>query len=140
MLDKLKKIYPSLITHDQHLTHDKNYNWFITNHNLIFGFHQKDLESKHKHIFEIFLHPYNNFLPIQTPTEKLWLERIRGNNETQPKHPFRFIYFKLPNGQMSAVDFSEALHTLFDYKYPILWENDIEGVIIEEIPETSEAI
>src|SRR5699024_11664857 len=79
-------------------------------------------------------------LPLETPTEKLWLERIRGNNETQPKHPFRFIYFKLPNGQMSAVDFSEALHTLFDYKYPILWENDIEGVIIEEIPDTSEAI
>jgi len=140
MLDKLKKIYPSLITYDQHLTHDKNYNWFTTNQNIIFGIHQKELEAKDKQLLEMFFHTYNTSLPLETPTEKLWLERIRGNNETQPKHPFRFIYFKLPNGQMSAVDFSEALHTLFDYKYPILWENDIEGVIIEEIPETSEAI
>ena len=140
MLDKLKNIYPSLITYDQHLIHDKNYNWFTTNQNIIFGIHQKELKAKDKQLLEMFFQTYNTSLPLETPTEKLWLERIRGNNETQPKHPFRFIYFKLPNGQMSAVDFSEALHTLFDYKYPILWENDIEGVIIEEIPETSEAI
>src|SRR5699024_3481938 len=125
MLDKLKKIYPSLITYDQHLTHDKNYNWFTTNQHIIFVIHQKELHDTDKQLPDMFLHTYNTALPLEPPTHELRLNRIPGHNETQPKHPFRFIHFQLPNGQMSAVDFSEALHTLFHYNYPILWENDI---------------
>src|SRR5699024_12455142 len=83
MLDKIKKIYPSLNTYDQHHTHDKNYNWFTRNQNIIFGIHQKELEAKDKQLLEMFFHTYNTSLPLETPTEKLWLERVRGNDETQ---------------------------------------------------------
>lgn len=138
MLNKLKEIYPSLISYDQH--QEKEYSWFITNDGDVFGIHHDELEEKDMQLLSTFFHTYEASLPFQSPSEKLWQERIRGKDQTLPSHPFRFIYFKLPNGQISATDFGEALHTLFECKYPILWENDIEGVLVEEIPSTEEAI
>src|SRR5699024_12116082 len=56
------------------------------------------------------------------------------------KHPFRFIYFTLPQDQIDPNRFQEAVYTLFDEALPILWETETEGILIEELTALEEAI
>ena len=132
MLDKLKNIYNSLIPYDK--TVSAEYQWFITEQNEIFGISNEELEEKDKKLLLTFFKRYTPLVPEQSYKEKLWEERIHHpDHAAAPNHPFRFVYFTISKQQIHAKELKDAIYTLFDKEYPILWENESEGVLIEEL-------
>ncbi|WP_186579196.1 PucR family transcriptional regulator [Aquibacillus kalidii] len=138
MIEKLKQIYPSLIEiqSDSDVDTDQ-YVWYITSTHHIVGIHKSELSDKENNLLETFLSPYyTNQAPI-TNREKEWLNVIyNGGDQTKFKTEeilnYRFIYFSLSDDTVDPISFREAVHGLFPSKVPILWENNHEGVIIQE--------
>lgn len=141
MLKRLKKIFPSLIIHSSGAQDlDENFIWFITSDTKVVGIHQNDLTNKDISILTTFLEPYSSFFPLKSEKEEKWLDIIHQPNQTDQKanKPYRFIYFNISAKQINPVAFKEAIEELFTDEIAILWENEKEGLIIEEQHEPAE--
>jgi len=143
MLNQLKKIFPSLINYtpdDYELK--KGFQWFKTTDNKIIGIHKDELTAKENDILSTFLKPYHPSFPIQTKKEKKWAQLIKNNKQPfKNGHiSFRFVYFNIPIKQIEPASFKEAIHSLFEEDISILWENEREGIIIEDFNQTDDAI
>lgn len=138
MIDRLRKIYPSLLVYTEGYDDlDSKHKWFMTDKNEIIGIHQEELTSKDLLLLTTFLSPYNIKLQIATEEEKKWREIIyptesSANVELQLNNPFRFVYFSIKKNQIDPILFKEVIHELFAKQVSILWDNEHEGVIIEE--------
>ncbi|MGM8211924.1 PucR family transcriptional regulator [Virgibacillus sp. W0430] len=136
MINTLQRLFPSLLTqfpNDRNKT--KQYVWFLTTDQLPIGIHKKELTQKDNTLLATFLTPFNANLPTPTVEEDKWRKRISGANQNEPnetKATFRFIYFQLADNEVDPTAFLEAIQALFSKSVPILWENEHEGVIIEE--------
>ncbi|MDN7242155.1 helix-turn-helix domain-containing protein [Planococcus sp. N028] len=138
MIEQLRKIYSSLLVYNEEYENfDPNYKWFVADSNDIFGIHQKELTEKDIALLTAFLSPYNTKFPPLTTAEQKWKKAI-FETESQPfsafqlDHPYRFIYFSINQNQITPGFFHEAIQELFAMPVPILWENEHEGIIIEE--------
>ncbi|MUK90062.1 hypothetical protein GMD78_16950 [Ornithinibacillus sp. L9] len=135
MITQLKKIFPSLIILtdiDQNL--DSNFEWYLHDTNELIGIHKSELTSKDKGLLATFLEPYTHTFPLPTQKEKLWENRITNHSNMQldANITYRFVYFSISNNQIDPISFKEALNELFAMDITILWENQQEGIIIEE--------
>lgn len=141
MLKQLKEIYPSLIIYNPNeISLSNDYKWFITRENEIIGIKQTELTEKDERLLSTFFEEYNITLPKKTPEEIKWSNYIDGKQTATAKTPYRFIYFSIQKENIKPTTFKEAMDTLFDKTIPILWENETEGIIIEEIGPTDEEI
>src|SRR5690625_3530769 len=99
MIQKLRKIYSSLIIYDEkHVNFNQNYKWFITDQNEIIGIDKKELAQKDASLLAVFLTPYDIQFPILTAEEQKWHDIIHSNDQQQVsnqfKHSYRFVYFR----------------------------------------------
>lgn len=139
MLKQLKTIYPSLIIHNQNdIDFQDNYRWFMNDNNEIIGIHQTELSEKDERLLTAFLNPYSTTLPNKTADEQLWHTYIHEGSDETPSSPFRFVYFSIQQQGIDAHSFNEAINELFGKTVPIIWLNETDGIIIEEISITSE--
>src|SRR5699024_4092863 len=143
MLSKMKKIFPSLIHYStENHTLNSNYQWFMTHEKQIIGIKKDELTQKEIAILTTLFQPYHPSFPIKTDKEQKWLEIIQGTNTPSKKMaaPYRFVYFHISSKQIDPITFKEAIHELFAQEVVILWENEKEGIIIEEYEEGEEII
>ncbi|WP_407272931.1 PucR family transcriptional regulator [Radiobacillus sp. PE A8.2] len=136
MLNQLKIIFPSLIEaySDAPLDTDQ-YNWYTTEDNTIIGIANIEITEKDRLLLETFLTPYHANQAPGTEKEKLWMQILFDNQSTTTMEnlPYRFIFFAVSDTEVDPSAFREAIQGLFPSKVSILWENNHEGVIIEEI-------
>lgn len=136
MIDKLRKVFPSLIVHTDQMNHlDPNYKWFITDNHEIIGILKKEITNKDTSLLTAFLLPYHANLPIPTNEEQKWQDYIHVTEaitDVTLKRNYRFVYFTMRENQIDPVQFKDAILELFAKQVPILWSNGYEGVIIEE--------
>lgn len=133
MINKLQSLFPSLVKiHEVANKNVHDYHWFTTNDGNIFGILKKELSDKEYKLLHTFLSPYNETFPPVTESEKLWKQRIHSTINEPIDYNYRFIYFSIDKDQISPKSFKEAIIELFDKEIPILWENNTEGILIEE--------
>lgn len=144
MIDKLRKIFPSLIVHKDNANHlDSNYKWFITDDHEIIGIPKNEITDKDISLLIAFLSPYNVNLPIPTNEEQKWQDYIHSTepkSDIELKSTYRFVYFSMRENQIDPILFKDAIHELFAKQVPILWDNGHEGIIIEEQTMVEESI
>ncbi|MEC5423711.1 helix-turn-helix domain-containing protein [Virgibacillus sp. C22-A2] len=137
MVKQLKKIFPSFIFfQDYKQVTATEYQWFITADNQIIGIDNSELTQKDTSILTTFLSPYNINIPLPTAEEQLWRKRIEST-KTISHHElgttvYRFVYFSIQKNQIEPKLFKEAIYAFFTKAVPIIWENEHEGMIIEE--------
>lgn len=139
MFKKLKTIYPSLITYnhnDSDLPDD--FRWFIDDENKIIGIHESELSEKDEKLLNTFLLPYSITLPNKTVEEQLWYTYIHNGTDKKTSSPYRFIYFSIHKQGIDPHSFKDAVNELFGKTIPIIWLNETDGIIIEEVSITSE--
>lgn len=136
MIQKLKKIYSSLVVYEEHIENfNPNYQWYITDQNEIIGIEKKELAKKDASLLAVFLSPYDIQFPILTTEEQKWYDIIHSNDHQvndRFKHSYRFVYFSMQENQIESNTFKDAIQELFSQQVPILWINGHEGIIIEE--------
>ncbi|GGM25602.1 hypothetical protein GCM10011351_09110 [Paraliobacillus quinghaiensis] len=136
MLDKLKKIFPTLIEGQINQSNlSKHYAWYLTPDSLLIGIDKEQIGPKEKEILDVFLQPYEATQTPLTKNEEKWNQLIFNQKlpiwKDKPK-VYRFVYFSLSDDLIEADAFKEAIHGIFPTHTPILWENNREGIIIEE--------
>lgn len=135
MIHTLKNIFPSFTFYDDLDEKERlKYIWFMTEQEEIIGILKGHLSSKELAILQTFLRPYEIQFPPLTEKEKRWKAYIE-NESVVPNitQSFRFVAFSFKRNQISPSQFKNALCELFAYEVPILWTNECEGIIIEEI-------
>ncbi|MFC4024542.1 PucR family transcriptional regulator [Oceanobacillus longus] len=130
----LKNVFSTFLIYDKNSpTVPDAYQWFLTNTNEIIGIHKNELSKKDTAILSAFLTPYNLNIPKPTKQELLWKERIQTSPESDiPDQGFRFIYFSYKKNQIEADIFKATIQEFFSWSVSILWENENEGIIIEQ--------
>lgn len=143
MLSQLKKIFSSLILYPpKHQASALDYQWFMTGDNQIVGIENNELTDKDTLILTALLEPYHPSFPLKTHREQKWSDIINEVNipAEQPENPYRFVYFNVSANQIAPHVFKDAINELFAREVAILWENEKEGIIIEEIGNEEETI
>lgn len=139
MIKQLSKIYPSLTVQQYGgSATDSAYKWFSTEDGQLIGILETELSPKDLELLAAFLTPYNPKFPVHTDEEKKWIAVVspNGQGEADPfelTSPFRFVHFSINEKQISPVAFKQAIQDFFDKQVPILWENDHQGVLIEQV-------
>ncbi|WP_227994816.1 CdaR family transcriptional regulator [Oceanobacillus sp. CFH 90083] len=133
-LQRLKKLYPSImeLPKNQKDIHP-DYKWYQFE-NKIIGIDKKELTDKDKILLGTFLSSYQIQLPAQSPREKDWAVRIQKKTDKNlgKEGRYRFIYFRIDNGQLDPIIFKNTLQEFFNGGLSVLWNNAHEGFIIEE--------
>ncbi|WBX80066.1 helix-turn-helix domain-containing protein [Virgibacillus salarius] len=136
MIEQLKNIFPSLIVDSEEKGYvSETYQWFLTHNGEKIGIAKQELSEKDGRLMRTFLTPYQG--PPLTKKEKVWKQIIDQNFTEAPTSitsPYRFVYFSMNKNQINPGVFKESIQTLFDYSVPIIWENEHEGILIEEKP------
>src|SRR5699024_9303044 len=99
-----------------------------------------DLNQNELSLLNTFLSPYNIKFPILTNKEKKWKQIINNSAHEEMKGFYRFVFFSIQQHQIDPISFKEAIQELFPNQIPILWENDHEGIIVEEREKNEEPI
>ncbi|MDS9472460.1 CdaR family transcriptional regulator [Sporosarcina pasteurii] len=135
MINQLRTMYSSFLLYkNTNEPFPPDYKWFITENHEIIGIHEEELSSKEISLLETFLTPYQIQLPLMTNEERKWAALIHENEykDEENKYAYRFVYFSIDRNQISPIQFKSAICELFGREVPILWENEFEGIIIEE--------
>lgn len=142
MIKKLKEIFPSMVIYTQDKNYiNEDYQWFLTEDENIIGIPNHSIDEKELSLLEVFLTPYNIKFPQQTEEERKWKEMIKKPSEHNDfDGDYRFVYFSIQKHQVEPVYFKEAIQELFSKPIPILWRNEHEGIIIEELKKYEEPI
>jgi len=135
MLDELKKIFTTFLIYDENLHQiPENYQWFLTDNSEIIGISKTELTNREAAIISSILTPYHITMPIPTEQEKQWKLRVTvGAPDESPEQKFRFIYFSYKKNQIEAHLFKETIQEFYTRPLHILWENDHQGVLIEQL-------
>ena len=138
MINQLRKVYPSLLVYRDGTDNlNRDYKWFVTDAEEVIGIHNKEVTPKDALLLGTFLSPYNIEFPLLTVEEQKWQKVIHltvPNTEMEftPDNPYRFIYFTINKNQITPILFKRAIQELFGQQVSILWENEHQGIIIEE--------
>lgn len=141
MIAKLREIFPSLIIYspDENYISEK-YQWFLTDDEQIIGILEESLQEKELSLLKMFLTPYNIKFPLETKKERKWKTIIQKPTKADFKGNYRFVYFSIQKQQIEPLYFKEAIQELFSKPIPILWRNEHEGIIVEELKADEEPI
>ncbi|RHW34359.1 PucR family transcriptional regulator [Oceanobacillus profundus] len=135
MYKMLKNFFPTFLIYDENISEiPDDYQWFVTDTNAIIGIAKSDLSAKDAAMLSTFLTPYQLTIPKPTDLEKLWKNRIHHSSSMpETSHEkFRFVYFSFPKNQIEPNIFRTAMYEFFSNPIPILWENEQEGILIEQ--------
>ncbi|WP_029328986.1 PucR family transcriptional regulator [Lentibacillus jeotgali] len=134
MIEQLRKIFSSLILYQDAAEDEKEkYQWFWTAENNLIGIAEQELTAKESQLLGSVLIPHTLSVPAMTLEEESWYNCIHCDNTSHATSlTYRFIHFSFKREQMDPSSFKEALNEFFGKLVPVLWENDHEGVIIEE--------
>lgn len=137
MIEKLKRIFPSLIHYETIPNHINNdLKWFLMNNSEIISIHPEDLADKDLQLLNTFLQPYDNIYPVLSYEEMEWHNWLEGTAELPVNSKaFRFVYFQITPHQITPKAFKEAINELFEMNTVVLWESENEGMIIEPLTE-----
>jgi sugar diacid utilization regulator len=137
MINQLKKIFPSLVVGTTEMIQSSSFCWYIMDNGEKIGIQKDELTSKDKKLLQTFLTPYKIQLPLPSEQERNWqriINQTATNIDIITKTPYRFVYFTMNDEQIEPTVFKESIQAMFDYPIPMLWENEREGMIIEEQP------
>lgn len=141
MIDQLKTIFSSLISADEVDENDQlNYLWFISEQQEIVGILKTQISERELALLQTFLTPHHIQFPVITEKEMNW-KAIVQNEEIPNIHTmksYRFVAFSFNRNQISPIQFKNALCELFAYEVPILWLNECEGIIIEDVEDVED--
>lgn len=143
MIKQLKKLFPSIQIYHEQTDLQDNYEWYVTFDNEVIGICKKELTKKDKAILSAFLKRYNIIFPKQTKKEADWHQLIfqpNGQNSLEIEQDYRFVYFDIEQDEIDPTTFKDAIEQLFGKEMAILWENDCQGIIIEEHDKSEEPI
>ncbi|WP_042349689.1 PucR family transcriptional regulator [Bacillus massiliigorillae] len=132
LLQKLKKQYPSAVeSAPQNLTHQ--YFWVSTDGKQL-GIPLENLTSQEQKLLTTLFNDsaLENTLNI-TASQKNWYQFFTKQSElplTNWKY-IRLIYFTIADGDVSLVDFEQAILSFFHSDSVLVWENKTSGYIIE---------
>lgn len=144
MIKQLQNIFLTLVTNTSDSDNVNNdYQWFMTNEHEVIGIHKDELTAKDTSLLNTFLTPYHIRLPLLTAEEKKWQNRIHSltsHTNVPLENVYRFVYFSIKKNQINPQLFKEAIHELFAKQVSILWENEQQGIIIEERTITEDSI
>lgn len=139
MLHRLKKLFPSLVTEkDSEPEHPACYEWYMTAENGMIGIAKNDMSQNDINLLSAFLTPCDRIFPRPSSQEKAWKDLIKADTMRemqQANTAFRFVYFSIQKHHLDPASFKEAIEDIFQQQVPILWENENQGVIIEEMLE-----
>ncbi|AVQ98569.1 hypothetical protein OBCHQ24_05950 [Oceanobacillus iheyensis] len=143
MLEQLQNIFPSIIFHqnlNKKEANEENYRWFRFEQDQVIGILKEELSGRDLTLLSAFLTPYQASFPALTEAEKKWRNIIETDDASGnvTACPFRFVYFSIREDQMDPQSFKESLYEFFSSPVPILWENEQEGIIIEEKAENDD--
>lgn len=136
MFEQIHAIFPQAVLLSQSNDDWDRYHWFKATEQEIIGIPKSTITKKEYELLNTFLTPFVEQHPILTTREKLWQGWILGNEypdeNTLFPSSFRFVYFSLTNQEIDQDVFREAIQGLFPHQMPIIWNNQHEGIIIEE--------
>ncbi|UOR13229.1 PucR family transcriptional regulator [Halobacillus amylolyticus] len=139
-IDQLKQLYPSLIViKPGEQKPSEQFQFFQTPEEQIVGILKSDVNKRETQLLHLFLTPIESKEVTETDRERDWIRFIRVqsnelNVDPQPQR-YRFVFFSLSDHSLELDTFQEALQSLFPKVMPLIWENNHEGVIIEEVME-----
>ena len=133
MIDKLKRIFPSLEHYETIPAKLNNQlKWFVTPDSQLIGIHPEELQEKDLLLLSTLLNPYENLFPPMTEEEEKWQNWIQEEGAAlENRDTIRFVFFQFPKNQIEPQAFKDAINQLFEKETTILWENEHEGVIID---------
>lgn len=142
MIHKLIQLYPNLIKLRPNFSADmENYIWFKANDEIL-GIPKEDLTDNEQRLLEAFFEIYQIHQPQLSDREKTWSQLLYQDKSYQDFKDapisYRFVFFALTERVPDSTTFHEAIQGLFSKSMPILWENDYQGVIIEEISDSNQ--
>ncbi|RCW69650.1 PucR family transcriptional regulator [Saliterribacillus persicus] len=138
MIKELEALFPNFIeATTETMTKTEGYFWYLTPDGYIIGIPNDDLSTREQKLLETFLTPYYANQPPTNSREEVWMDILFHNKIPDDKidpntTSFHFVYFSLSDESIDPESFREAIYGLFPEKTSILWENNHEGVIIEE--------
>ncbi|ELK47642.1 helix-turn-helix domain-containing protein [Halobacillus sp. BAB-2008] len=136
IIDQLTRIYPSiLLQKPKNRKEAAKFQWFTTEDGDLVGIDKAALHDKEADLLSIFLTPINE--KHGEPTrEAQWRQILKGQDKAPDFHPpraFRFLIFSIKDTTPDKESIQEAFQSLFPEEVPILWKNNREGMIIEEV-------
>ncbi|UOQ92726.1 helix-turn-helix domain-containing protein [Halobacillus shinanisalinarum] len=139
-IDQLKQLYPSLIVINQgEQKPSEQFQFFQTPDDEIVGILKSDFNKRESQLLHLFLTPIESKDVTETDRERDWIKFIREQSDELTLDPqpqrYRFVFFSLTNKSLELDPFQQALQSLFPKVMPLVWENNHEGVIIEEMME-----
>ncbi|WP_010093746.1 PucR family transcriptional regulator [Ornithinibacillus scapharcae] len=143
MIEKLKRIFPSLLHYETIPTQINNeLKWFFLNDSEIISIHPVDLADKDLQLLNTFLQPYDTLFPVLSNEEQQWRNWLDGKTDfpANSSMAFRFVYFQITPNQIRPKVFKEAINELFETNTVVLWESDREGIIIESTENLEDSI
>jgi DNA-binding PucR family transcriptional regulator len=144
MIDKLIDHYgKEIIVLEDQAQLNNEYYWFYTHDQKTIGFQKKQLSKKELELLSIFLQPINSKKASQhlTVEEQQWSSFLFEQNdsavkqlEKYPINSYRFVHFSLNGEMVEQHTFIEVIKSLFPAKIAVLWESEMNGVIIDFEP------
>lgn len=134
MISNLKETFPSLLHYNK--IPDKKptgYSWFLTLEKELIGFKDTEISSRDFMLLSSFLTPWNENLPLPTEEELRWMGYIKDELKLENKIKYRFIYIKISTVNTDIITVSDVIKEALDKPVSIIWENNTEGMIIEEV-------
>lgn len=141
LLNSLREIFPSITYYDAVGEENQlKYIWFMSDIEEVIGVLKTEVSSKEYAILQTFLTPYEIQFPVVTEKEKHWKALIQNKTAEVPvtMQSFRFVAFTFKRNQISPIQFKMAICELFSYEVPIIWKNECEGIIVEEVQDQEE--
>lgn len=137
MFSHVKSLFPEAILLKQYDSMDTTtYHWFKSREEDLIGIPKSSVTPREMELLSAFMEPFYYHAPTLTTREQQWSEWILSPTTTSEvlnlPNRYRFVFFSLAERGMDPASFHEAIQGLFPTTMPILWENDHQGIIIEE--------
>lgn len=133
MFDKIKALYPNAtpLKENNDMDMDK-YTWFTSPEGDVIGIPTKDMSSKEASLLETLLSPFHFEKNDREQDWKAWIHnKVLSSNAEFPAK-YRFVFFSLEAECIDSSSFQEAIQGLVPTTMPVLWENEYQGMIVEE--------
>lgn len=143
MIKKLKSLYPnSILFHnklDESLSLARYYLFCEQSNQDWIGIPREDLSEKELTVLQTIFELYepissSNSPDSMSPQAKAWHHFLFDNGQTpaaKPEAYIRFTQFTIKGNDIEKTEIESALMGFFSEKVLIVWENDLNGVVIE---------
>lgn len=134
MLNKLKKLFPSLKEDKFYQARDSDRLFFTTKEGQLISILEKELSEADQQLLSVFLQPVEESYFPQGELDRLWLNRILNKQDLPRKkqRAYRFVYFEIEGEDFDPSLFKDAIFEIFQREVAILWQSQTKGVIVEE--------